>query len=243
MNIHKLLTAASVGVAVMLGTASAALSVELLTNGDFETGTFAGWTVTDQVGGSGTWSIDTPGTTTPLSGFPTSAAGGMPHGSFYAVSDQGGPGTHVLTQSFIVAAGTKVHLSFDLFVNDTSGAGPIFNPAGLDYTASPNQHARVDILTGAATPFDTGAGVVGNLYLGIDPFISNPNPFTSYTFDISSIVAGGGTYQVRFAEVDNQGFFHAGVDNVSIQVPEPGTLALFGLGLAGLGIARRRKAV
>ena len=32
------------------------------------------------------------------------------------------------------------------------------------------------------------------------------------------------------------------IDNVRINVPEPGTLALFGLGLAGLGFARRKKA-
>jgi hypothetical protein len=135
-----------------------------------------------------------------------------------------------------------------MFVNDQSGNGPTFDPAGLDYTAVSNQHARVDILTGTSTAFSTAAAdIVANLYLGIDGG-STPNPYTSYNIDITSLVTAGNTYQIRFAEVDNLGQLNQGIDNVSIDasssaagVPEPTTLALMGLGLAGLGFARKRK--
>jgi len=226
-------------VVVFLAIAQAAWAVPLLTNGGFETGTFAGWTVSDRAGGSGTWSVAS-GTVTPFSGFPTA---GPAAGTFYAVSDQGGAGTHALTQSFGVPIGaTSVVLSFDMFVNDQSFSGGIVNPIGLDHTGSANQHARVDLLTAAAGPFDTGAAdVIGNFYLGVDAG-ALPHPYTNYVFDITGLVTPGGTYQIRFAEVDNQLFFHQGVDNVSIEataaaIPEPGTLALVGavfLSLVGL---------
>jgi PEP-CTERM motif len=103
----------------------------------------------------------------------------------------------------------------------------------------------VDLLTAGATPFDTSAGVVANFYLGADSG-PNPHPFTSYLFDITNFVGSGGTFQIRFAEVDNQLFFHQGVDNVSIQqsevVPEPSTILLLGTGLAAAGALRATRA-
>lgn len=225
------------------GLASAA-PIELITNGGFETGTYAGWTTTSQAGSNGNLFIDTPGTTTPASGLSTAANGAG--GAFYSVTDQTGPGAYSLRQSFTVAPGaSSVLLSFQMFVN-SYGGGPIFGN-GLDYTGIANQHARVDILTAGAGAFDLGAAILQNFYLGIDPATSNPNPYTSYSFDITALVGSGGTFQLRFAQVDNQGFFNQGVDNVSIladasAVPEPGTLALLGLGLVGMGYARRRKA-
>ena len=228
-------------------------AVELITNGDFSTPALAGWTVTDLSGGNGSWFASTVGTMTPLSGFGTSAVNGPGAAAVggYAVSDQGGPGTHALTQGFTVpGAASSVILSFDMFVNDSDG-GPIFHPAGLDHNSVPNQHARVDLLTALAGAFDTGAGVLDTFYLGADPQSTNPNAFTHYSFDITSLVGGGGAFQLRFAEVDNQGFFHQGVDTVSIQftaatngvVPEPLSLLVWGAltGVSALVIVRRNR--
>lgn len=226
-------------VLILLPSVASASAIELITNGDFETGTFVGWTVNNQ--GNGNWFIDAPGTGTPVSNHPT--LGTPANGNDYAVTDQTGPGLHALHQAFTVAAGTNVMLSFDLFANDYDN-GPIVNPAGLTLAAGANQHARVDILSNGSGPFDTGAAVLQNFYLGVDPG-PDPHPFTHYVFDITGLVGGGGTFILRFAEVDNQGFFNLGVDNVSISqtaVPEPTSLLLFGSGAAAaMVIARRRR--
>jgi hypothetical protein len=228
--------------AALVATALLVASVQpaaALVNGDFEAGSLAGWTVTDQAGGSGSWFADAPGTTTPLSGMTTSAAGGSPHGTTYAVSDQTGPGSHALTQPFTVGPSSSVTLTWDMFINNYDG-GP--TGTGLDYTVVPTEVGRVDILTSAASPFDIGAGVLENCFLGGAPG-GTPNPFATFSCNITAAVGGGGTFQLRFAETDNAGYFNMGIDNVSISaVPEPGTLALLGLGLAALGFSRRKEA-
>ena len=215
----------------------AAAPIELITNGDFETGSLAGWTVTNVA--TGDFLFDTPGTTTPLSAHATLATAA--NGIGYAVSDQSGPGVHALSQLFTVAPGaSSVILSFDMFANDWD-SGPICGP-GLTISAGVVQCARVDILSSAAGLLDTGAGVLANYFLGVDGG-PDPHGFTSYLFDITALVGGGGTFRLRFAEADNQGFFNLGVDNVSVRaVPEPVTLLLVGAGLAGFGLRRRTRA-
>ena len=221
----------TIGLPVAIAFSMAALTsarANLLVNGDFETGTYAGWNVFDQAGGSGTWFLDTPGTTSPLAGFATAPNGAG--GNFYAVTDQTGPGCHVLLQSFTLASGGLVNLSWQMFVNSQDGS---FNPGDLNYNTVPSEYGRVDLLTGAAAPFSTaGVDVLNTFYAGNDPQGSNPNPYAPYSFNVN---LPAGTYQIRFAEVDNQSFFNMGVDNVSVnEVPEPAGWQIGSLAFAGL---------
>jgi cysteine-rich repeat protein len=187
---------------------------ELLVNGDFESGTLTGWNAAGL--GDGAFVISTPGAPTPTGSFATAAHSSG--GTSYALADQVGQGVRALEQSFTLpATANSVTVAFDMFVNDQSGLGPIIDPVGLDHTGPPNQHARVDILSPGALPFETGAAVVQSLYLGVDtgPL---PNPYIAYTFDLAGTLGPGQTYELRFAEVDNQHFLHQGVDNVSVLV-------------------------
>lgn len=169
----------------------------------------------------------------------------------FALTDQVFPGAHALTQSFVVpVASPSVTMTFDMFLNDYSGLNPTVDPAGLDYTAPVNQHARVDILTSTASPLSTAAiDIVTSVLfpvpaglVGVNPWVSSP------VFDLTAALGAGGTFQVRFAEVDNSGFFNLGVDNVVITagaaaVPEPSSLAIFSLVGVGVLWKRRRRAL
>lgn len=225
-------------VAAVVATQGAS-AAQLISNGGFESGLSA-WTVTDVAGGSGSW-YAASGSSGPLSGLSTV---GPFAGSGYALTDQTGPGTHALTQSFTVSPGaSSVMLTFNMFVN--SYADLFTNGGVLNHTGDAVQFGRVDILTAGAGAFDTGAGVIGSLFSGIDAG-TNPNPYAAYSFDITSLVSAGGTFQLRFAESDNQLFFNMGVDNVSIDaesgaVPEPGSLILISLGLFGMASLSKRK--
>jgi hypothetical protein len=205
-----------------------AARAELITNGGFETGTFAGWTVANQAGSSGNWFIQT-GTTSPLNAFTVPSP---PQGTHAAMTDQGGPVSSVLLQSFTVTPGSKVTLSFDVYVNNLAG---FFSPPTLDFTTIPNQQARVDILTASATPFALGSSVLDNVF---EP-LSNTTAYVPETFDITSAVGNGGTFQLRIAVVDNLTVFNLGVDAVSIvatstAVPEPDCWILLAIGVIGL---------
>ncbi len=193
---------------------SVTLAQELISNGDFENG-LDEWQVIVQEGSNGTdFFLATAGNLTPLSEHPT--ANNPLGGNHYVVTDQYGPGAIALIQPVNIPPGiTSVTLSFQMFVNDQSGMGPLVHPAGLNFNAEPNQHARVDILNEGANAFSTDNAVLQNLYLGIDGE-QTPYDYTNYLFDITDIVMVPGTYNLRFAEVDNQLWFNLGIDNVSM---------------------------
>lgn len=204
--------------AFALAIATPAAAQQLLTNGNFETGTLAGWTVTTDLASASVFN-SAPGSAAPASGLATPANGAG--GTSYAIADETGPGVTALTQTFTVPpGGGTTTLSFQMFVNNWTGLAAVIDPSGLSSTGPANQHARVDLLTAGATAFDTGGGVIRNFYIGSDPNDPNTtlNPYTNYSFDITSNVGGGGggTFQIRFAQVNNQFFLNQGVDNVSI---------------------------
>ncbi|MDE2404201.1 MAG: PEPxxWA-CTERM sorting domain-containing protein [Sphingomonadales bacterium] len=221
----------SIVIAALLGAASTAGTAQasgLIVNGDFETGDLSGWTVIDQAGGSGSWFPHGNGAAAPLSG--TASTGFAGGGQFNALTDQLGPGSHQLTQSFTGVAGQAYILSFDAYSHDSSGRAAV--GSGLDYTVNPNQHLEIN-LSGAAT---------GSIFSG-----TYTDDWAHYTYDISALITANGLYTLSFGEVDNQSFYNFGLDNVALAtrggaVPEPATWAMMlaGFGLVGGAMRQRR---
>jgi hypothetical protein len=216
---------------LLLGGTSAAHAASLLENGSFGTD---GWSIATE--GSGNWFL-TSGTSTPLT---SDLVAGPANGGFYAVTDATGPGARALTQAFTVPSNTgHVELSFKMFVDSYGGRS--ITPTLAYNSGLPNQYARVDLLKADASPFDTTGGVIANFYMGSDAG-NTSNPYSNYKFNITSLVSPGGSYQIRFADVANQGLMHQGVDAVRIvaEIPEPASYLFFAVGLGLLAGLRRQ---
>jgi len=211
-----------------------ARAVPLVTNGGFELG-LSGWTVQNQLGSDGTFSIQS-GTSSPVNGTPVPAP---PGGVNAAMADAQGPGTHLLYQDFVVPTGNLAGiLSFSLFVGNR--ATDFLAPSTLDFsTPTLNQQARVDILRATADPFSVSSGdVLVNAFQTRpgDPLVSG---YTNFVVDVTQLIRSqaGQALRLRFAEVDNVAAFQFGVDNVSLEVapvPEPAGFTLMGIGAFGL---------
>jgi hypothetical protein len=81
------------------------------------------------------------------------------------------------------------------------------------------------------------------LLLAINPLLNASYPsagWASYTVILPSVVSGRFAFRYLAANTDLNGDY-IGIDSVTVAVPEPSTLALFGLSLLALvGITRRR---
>ena len=177
-------------------------------NGGFETGDFTHWNGANQISGSGDWFVY-EGTESPLSGFRIAAP---PQGNFAATTDQENPGSHILYRNIKLESGMRHELSFYLYYRNR--AGEFFPRNTLDFRVEPNQQYRVDLLRPKADPFTVDPEVIrARLFrTGVgDPNRKQP---TLMTFNLTRFA--GDTVRLRFAEVDNQGFFQASVDRVRV---------------------------
>lgn len=183
-------------------------------NGDFETGTLAGWSVAEE--GEGEW-IAYSGTSNPV-GSEAPPLINPPQGTFAASTIQGGPGTHILYQDVVVGSGSEEVLQLYAYYDSE---GTLVTPeSGALSGVSPNQQYRIDVMDPLAPidsvdPADILATVLATK--AGDPQALAPKVFTA---DLTNFK--GQTVRLRMAEADTQGYFVAGVDSVSIgPLPPP----------------------
>lgn len=186
-------------------TASAVVA-PALPNGGFESGTLEQWLTSERGEPGDGWSAAT-GTVSPVSEFTIPAP---PRGSWQAVVDQTDRGSHVLYRDIDVTG----ELGLNLTLWYRNHAPRFITPQTLGPFVRPNQQLRIDLVRPTApvrsmadedilaTLFRTRVGAP----LRIAPRVLHR--------DLSRFA--GQTVRLRIAEVDNQGFFQAGVDAVRL---------------------------
>ncbi|MCS4293152.1 hypothetical protein M2375_001358 [Comamonas sp. BIGb0152] len=193
-----------------------ARAAELVVNGGFEQNAgagslgFTGWQAMSQPGSQGGFYAQ-QGTQSALT--PVSVAA-PPQGTFAAMSDQPGPGSHVLYQDIAVPAGKSATLSAQVYLQ--SAAPPSAAPASLDYQTVPNQQARIDIMDPAAPWNDLGTGVLANVFQWSGASVGSG--YQSIQFDVTPYA--GRSIRLRLAEVDNRQSLFFGVDAISISASD-----------------------
>ncbi|HET6578922.1 MAG TPA: hypothetical protein VFG66_11390 [Gemmatimonadales bacterium] len=185
----------------------------LLTNGSFErnggeaTNEFTGWTEVDLSNSSGSWLVQTGGNS-PLNLTPV---GRPTDGAFAAMTDQFGPGAHILYQDVQLPAHGPVALGFDLAIQNF--AGEFVTPATFSFDEIANQQFRMDVMDPNAPVDDLGSGVLLPVYR-----TEAGDPATSgyRTIVVSLRQFAGRVVRLRFAEVDNISNFLVGIDRVTV---------------------------
>jgi hypothetical protein len=181
-------------VAALLAGAAPASASQLLTNGDFETGTLEGWTAVDPSGGEASWTVASRAQLEALPGFYL-----PPSGNYFAYGlIPSAPGAAYLYQDVTLPAASTDQLSMYLY-----------------YVAeSPSQGVRVDVMKpeapiGSLAPSDILATVYARS--PADPLTREP---TLITADLSGLA--GQTVRLRIAAESPSGTLRVGADDASI---------------------------
>lgn len=205
--------------------AAAGAGAATVVNGDFETGTLSGWQLSNTPPPpeeSGSW-FAYSGTTPPVEFAPEVPP--PPAGKFAAITSQGGAGTHILYQDVSLEPYYTHQLSLLVYYRSSA---PLVTPSPetLNAGGPANQQYRIDVMKPTAPiesvePSDILATVFATK-TG-DPEELGPTPLT-----VNLTPFAGQTVRLRFAEVDNEFYFAAGTDSVSIQSTPPSNLVSLG---------------
>ncbi len=224
----QILLAACTAIAVLLAAPVGAGAATVL-NGDFETGNLTGWQVSNippEPENSGSWFAYT-GTTSPFEGEFAPPVPPPPAGKYAAITAQGGPGTHILYQDVALEPFYTHQLSLLVYYRSEA---PLATPSPETLEAgglpSENQQYRIDVMKPTAPITSVNPSDI--LATAFATSTGSPQELGPTTYTVNLTAFAGQTVRLRFAEVDNLGFFAAGTDNVAIASTPPSNAFTFG---------------